>query len=263
MPAATVLRGGGRVTTLEQDPGQDAADGPAAGPERVDELRRALAELTGVLLGSETLEQTLQRVVDLAVRTMTGCTSASVTLVDGDRPCTAVHTDATALAVDAGQYDVGDGPCLDAGRTLRHNRVDLREADERWPAFTARARELGVRSVLAAPLVAGGRGIGSLNLYSSARDGFDALDEAVVDVFTGQASVALANAQLFRAAQQLSLQLTQALGSRALIEQAKGALMVTRGLTEEQAFALLRVRSQRANRKLRDVAAEVLGQARP
>ena len=80
-------------------------------------------------------------------------------------------------------------------------------------------------------------------------------------MFTGQASVALANAQLYRAAQQLSEQLTEALASRAVIEQAKGALMATHGVDEQGAFGMLRERSQRANRKLRDVAADVLRSA--
>lgn len=230
----------------------------AAVPERADDLSVALGELSGLLLDSDSLEGTLQRVVDLAVRTMPGCTGASVTLVDGARPVTAAHTDEVALAVDKAQYDVGDGPCLDAARHRRCNSVDLREAQQDFPAFAERARRYGVRSFLAAPLVAGERGIGSLNLYSTDQDGFDALDEVLIGMFTGQASVALANAQLYRAAQQLSEQLTEALGSRAVIEQAKGAIMVTQGVDEDRAFALLRERSQRTNRKLRDVAGDVL-----
>ena len=230
----------------------------AAVPDRADDLSVALGELSGLLLDSDSLEGTLQRVVDLAVRTMPGCTGASVTLVDGARPVTAVHTDEVALSVDAAQYDVGDGPCLDAARHLRRNRVDLRAAQQDFPEFATRARRYGIRSFLASPLVAGGKGIGSLNLYSTSEDGFDALDEALVGMFTGQASVALANAQLYRAAQQLSEQLSEALSSRAVIERAKGALMATQGVDEEQAFALLRERSQRSNRKLRDVAADVL-----
>lgn len=43
-------------------------------------------------------------------------------------------------------------------------------------------------------------------------------------------------------------------GSRSAIEQAKGALMITYGLDEDEAFALLRWHSQHTNIKLRDIA---------
>ena len=45
--------------------------------------------------------------------------------------------------------------------------------------------------------------------------------------------------------------------SRAAIEQAKGALMITYGLDEDEAFALLRWHSQHTNIKLRDIAAGI------
>jgi hypothetical protein len=48
-----------------------------------------------------------------------------------------------------------------------------------------------------------------------------------------------------------------AVASRAAIEQAKGALMITYGLGEDEAFALLRWHSQHSNIKLRDIAAAI------
>ena len=48
-----------------------------------------------------------------------------------------------------------------------------------------------------------------------------------------------------------------AVGTRAAIEQAKGALMITYGLDEDEAFALLRWHSQHRNIKLRDIAATI------
>ncbi|WP_307796074.1 PAS and ANTAR domain-containing protein [Amycolatopsis sp. 195334CR] len=45
--------------------------------------------------------------------------------------------------------------------------------------------------------------------------------------------------------------------SRAVIEQAKGALMLVYGLTAEHAFAVLKWRSQETNSKLRDLAAKL------
>jgi len=227
--------------------------------ERQDELALAIAELSGVLLADEGLETTLQRVADLAVRTMPGCTAAGVTLVGDDgRPETAASTSEIVLEVDARQYATGDGPCLDALRHRRINSVDAREAMKRWPEFAGSAAQVGMHSFLASPLIAAGEAIGSLNLYSDSPDGFDALDDALVGLFSGQASVALANARLYRTARRLSDQLQEALGSRAVIEQAKGVLMAQHGVRPEVAFDLLRDRSQRENRKLRDVAHEIV-----
>jgi GAF domain-containing protein len=226
-----------------------------------DDLARALVELSAVLVDAEPLPSVLRRVADLAVAVIPGCDGAGVTLVEDGRAATAAHTDDLVLAVDQQQYDAGDGPCLTAVRERSVQSVDLDEAQQRWPGFAARARELGVRSFLAAPLVAGDRAVGSLNLYSRAPHGFDALDDVLVTMFCGQASVALANARLYARAVELNDQLTSALESRAVIERAKGVLIASQGLAEDEAFEQLRTWSQARNTKLRDVAAEVVASA--
>jgi GAF domain-containing protein len=226
--------------------------------EDADDLAAALVELAELLVDEQPLEALLQRVVDLAVAAVPGCAGAGVTLMDGDRPSTAAHSDERVLAVDRQQYEAGDGPCLDAIRHRVLHRVDLDAAQQRWPDFAEPARALGVRSFLAAPLVAGGRAVGSLNLYGTAAHAFDPPDDVLVQLFCGQASVALANARLYSRATALNAQLEQALSSRAVIEQAKGVLMARHGTGPDEAFQQLRSWSQQRNRKLRDVAAEVV-----
>jgi AmiR/NasT family two-component response regulator len=68
----------------------------------------------------------------------------------------------------------------------------------------------------------------------------------------------LTNAQAFAAAQRLAQNLERAIDSRAVIEQAKGIIMSTRRCSPDAAFQLLRTQSQYENRKLRDVAQEVV-----
>lgn len=229
--------------------------------ELAEPLSAALAELAGMLVDSRPLEQLLHDVAELAVATVPGCAHAGVTLLDGERPVTAASTDPVVLAIDQQQYAVGDGPCLDAVRRCTINRVDERDAEQRWPEFTEAAERLGIRSFLAAPLVAHGRGVGALNLYGAEPDAFDALDDALVARFAGQASVALANARLYQQATRLNVQLSEAMASRAVIEQAKGILIAHHGMTPDEAFLELRARSQSANRKLREVAHDVVQDA--
>jgi AmiR/NasT family two-component response regulator len=58
--------------------------------------------------------------------------------------------------------------------------------------------------------------------------------------------------------QQLLDQLDQALASRTVIDQAIGILMGQQHCTADEAFALLRMRSQSAQHKLRDVVAGLI-----
>jgi GAF domain-containing protein len=140
-------------------------------------------------------------------------------------------------------------------------RVVVEEAMEQYPEFGTAARQAGIRSFLAAPLLVRGEGIGALNLYSSEPHGFAALDEAVVVLFAGQAAVAVQNSRLYQSARSLSAQLEAAMASRAVIEQAKGVIMAGQAVDPDTAFDLLRRASQAQNRKLRDIAGEVVAAA--
>lgn len=223
-----------------------------------DELALALVELSELLLDEQPLDGVLQRVAELAAAVVPGCTAAGVTLLQDDRWSTAAHSDPLVLAIDQQQYEAGDGPCLDAVRSRTIHRVDVEQAARTWPDFAARARARGIRSFLAAPLVAGSTAVGSLNLYSTQPAAFEPLDDVLVALFCGQASVALSNSRLYAAALSLNEQLREALGSRAVIEQAKGMIMVRHDVGADDAFELLRTWSQQRNVKLRDVAAEVV-----
>src|SRR3954469_20922359 len=124
-------------------------------------------ELAHLLVSDESLETTLQRVADLAARVIDDCDAAGVTLVDGRGGyVTAAYTAQRTLAVDRGQYDRGEGPCLQAIADRAVVRFDVEEAEDRWPAFVRDARTHAVRSFLAAPLILNDEAIGALNLYS-------------------------------------------------------------------------------------------------
>ncbi len=226
--------------------------------ERSDEVATAISELAGLLVAEESVESTLQRIADLARRTVPDCDAAGVTLRSGSSYLTVAWTDQRTLRVDEAQYARDHGPCLHAMRTGTIVRLGLGAADAEWPDFAAAARAYEVCSFLAAPLTLGGKGIGALNLYSRQASGFDALDDGLVAMFTGQATVALANARVHEEALTISEQLRTAMTSRAVIEQAKGALMARYGMSAEAAFSQLREQSQHRNVKLRDIAAEVV-----
>jgi AmiR/NasT family two-component response regulator len=73
--------------------------------------------------------------------------------------------------------------------------------------------------------------------------------------------VAVANARLVDELSTLVTQLQEAMTTRGVIEQAKGILMARERVDADGAFDILRRASQRANRKLHDLAQEIVERA--
>ncbi len=227
--------------------------------EEPDPLEGAIRTLSRLILAEETLEATLGRVAGLACRTIPGCEMASVTMIRGDRPSTAVQTDPEVEPLDTAQYTGRGGPCVEAHVTRQIIRLDVAtENGIRWPEFTAAARDAGVVSVLAVPLTVGRSAVGALNLFSKTSHGFSDADEETAGLFSEQAAVACANAEVYWRTYSLTEHLREALESRDVIGQAKGILMARRGCTPDTAFEALRKASMRRNKKLRDIADEVV-----
>lgn len=228
-------------------------------PEEAEALEGAIRTLSRLLLSEEPLETTLGRVADLACRTIPGCDMASLTMMQGNRPSTAVQTDPEVQPLDTAQYQGAGGPCLEAYATRQIIRLDVAaEQGVRWPEFAAAARGAGVVSVLAVPLTAGRSPVGALNLFSTTKRGFTDADEETAGLFSEQAAVACANAEVYWRTHSLTENLREALESRDVIGQAKGILMARRGCTPDDAFEALRKVSMRRNVKLKDIAEEVV-----
>lgn len=221
------------------------------------DVSEAFRQLSGLLLEEQTRTSALDQVVHLAVATIPRCDECGISVrTRGGVFTTAGTGDVEAL--DAHQYAADEGPCLDALNHGQSYRLSLRENGSRWPNFVTAMVDSGMEAMLAVPLTVRERTLGALNMYSRTPSPFSAEDFSVAELYAGQAAVALANLETHEVAVELAAQLRRALDSRATIEQAKGILMASRGLTAEQAFETLVAASQRENRKLRDIAVTVV-----
>jgi GAF domain-containing protein len=218
----------------------------------------ALTELGRIKLGETDLDGVLQRVADLARRTLPGAAEVSVTLVRGERAYTAAHTGPTALRLDECQYEQGGGPCLEAAARQATVSVPRAAADTRWTGWPALAAEAGMGSVLSVGLPIVDDVSGALNIYGAGPEAFDDETVALAQTFVGYAAVALANAHRYDTTATLAQHMQAAMASRAVIEQAKGIIMGRRHCTADEAFTILTNVSQRTNRKLREVAADLV-----
>lgn len=223
--------------------------------ESSEALNDSLRALSRFFLGHLTLQQTLQQVLELGQQSVEAADIAGITMLDeSGRPSTTVFTSGESPEIDQAQYEQGAGPCLTAFHEGIVVRIDSMADETRWPAFAKAALDHGVLSTLSTPMSAAGVTIGALNLYARTAHAFTEEAESQACMFAEHAAVPLANAQAYSDAFSLSENLTEAMRSRSIIEQAKGILMSRHQLTAEAAFRQLRERSQRQNRKVRDLA---------
>lgn len=223
-----------------------------------DALVECMSELSGLLLSDATLDATLYRVCELAIRAIPNGEAVGLALIENGRAQTSAATSGVVYDVDSYQYDIGEGPCLSAIRDGTTYEIESMATDARWPRFAEYALARGLVGSLSIPLRVRQDLFGALNLYSSLANPFSDGDREIAAAFASQAAVAVANAQTFAATKRLADQLEEALVSRAVIDQAKGVLMAQRRCSADEAFEILRTASQRHNRKLRDLARDLV-----
>lgn len=209
---------------------------------------RALAELA---VNDDDLVETAEGVVALACETL-DCQHAGLTVFRaGGSFETLAPTGPLVSEADNLQYQLGEGPCVEAAweeETFVSNDLSR---DPRYPNWGPKAAAMGFGSLLAARLSIGGNTIGALNLYATDTREYTADDRDTAVIF---ASHAAATIMTVRERENLK----EAVEGRTLIGQAQGILMERFDLDANRSFAVLRRFSQTQNIKLRQVAEMVI-----
>jgi GAF domain-containing protein len=223
-----------------------------------DDVAASVAELQGLLVGTDSVDGFLREMAVLAAGALGKTLSCGITLQPDGRPLTVASSDGLAAQVDELQYGLDQGPCLSALRTGRVVRIDDLAADARWSGYAVRALAHGVRSSLSLPMAAQGRPVGAFNLYSREPGFFGDTQTRQAERFAENAAGAVAIAARLAAHAVMTEQLRASLASRAAIDQATGIIMAEQRCTAEEAFAILRTASQNRNLKLRQVAEDIV-----
>jgi GAF domain-containing protein len=162
------------------------------GPVRKSKWSESIAgRLLDLLVVTGGLNELLSEVADLAVETIPGCVSASVTVIHQGTPKTVASADPRARAVDEGQYRDGQGPCIEAARSGRPVRVDDiadAEPDLTWPSI---AKEANITATLSMPLVASTNIDAALNLYTDHDGGWPETAYDAAELVANQAANAI------------------------------------------------------------------------
>ena len=162
-------------------------------------------------------------------------------------------TSERAAALHALEAELAEGPAVTVSGSEADAPLVVPDlgTDDRWPRWSAAARDAGVGSVVSVRLTSAGSTLGALTWYSARPDRFDGPAVVAAAAFADLASAAAATAQTV-------VGLRRAVRSRHLIGMAQGVLMQRYAMTEDAAFEVLRRYSSHDNVKLRDVAERVI-----
>jgi transcriptional regulator with GAF, ATPase, and Fis domain len=226
-----------------------------------DELAGVFARMSGILLTEQTVESALRLTTSLAGDTLAGSTGSGVTLMsaEGGR-ITSAATDSTVERLDSIQYEVDEGPCLDAWRDCAVVRSDDLSVEKRWPAWSSRASALGARSVLSVGLCIDDAPLGAIKVYSDTVDTYDEASEDLLHRFAAQAAIFVSNMQTVQAAKNLSGGLRETLMGRDAIAIARGVVMARKALDADSGYRHLMDLSRRARIPIRELAERIISE---
>lgn len=220
------------------------------------QLAQTLGDLAIRMQGQASGADTLRSIVKGATDIVPGARWGGISMIEGRSVNAQVPTDPIVAKLDDLQTELGDGPCLTALRQHRTVLIEDMAAETRWPQFTRKATELGVRSVLSFQLFVESENLGALNLYGDEASAFSEDSIEIGTIVAQHAAVAMFGSSAegqFRAA----------LSTRDIIGQAKGMLMERFGIDAVSAFKLLTGLSQETNTPLRDIAQQVVDHPGP
>ncbi|WP_328999282.1 GAF and ANTAR domain-containing protein [Kribbella sp. NBC_00709] len=222
-------------------------------------VREVFIELSDTLVDDFDIIEFLDR---LAARCseLLGVSACGILLADHHGALNLVAASSEqARLVELSQLQNLEGPCMDSFSTGRPVQVaDLRDARTRWPRFSAAAIETGYLSVQALPMRLRDTVLGAVNLFSRSTGQLDADTIRLGQALADAATIGIVHQRALARQEVVTEQLQTALNSRILIEQAKGFLSHSLDIDVDEAFNILRTYARANNRRLTDVANEVV-----
>ena len=222
-------------------------------------LARTLVELADTLVADFDVVDLLTVLTDGCVDVLdVGAAGLMLAAPEGDLRVMASSSEAMRV-LELFELQSQEGPCLDCYRTGQPVvNQDLATVNGRWPRFAAEALAAGFHSVHALPMRLRGTVIGALNLFHIEPGEMRQADVAAAQAMADVATIGVLQHRAALETQVLNEQLNHALNSRIVIEQAKGIIAERKGLNMEQAFSTLRNHARSHNRRLVDVARDII-----
>lgn len=162
---------------------------------REDQLSDVLSEFARTMVTDFPIQRILDRLVERIVEILP-ITGAGVTLISpGADPRYVAASDESALSFEKLQSELDEGPCLLAYTSGEAVAAADLTKETRFPRFTSRALEAGLRAVFTFPLRSGTERLGALDLYRDEPGPLDQETMAAAQTLADVACAYLLNAQ--------------------------------------------------------------------
>ena len=168
-------------------------------------------------------------------------------------------TSETNRLMEVLQLDAEAGPCMTTFTTGRPVASrDITDAPAAWAAFSTGALALGVRSAYAVPLRLRATVIGTLSLFGRTAGALSAPDLRIARAMADVATIGILHERTLREHEVVQAQLQRAIGSREVIEQAKGVVSHVRSVSIEDAFGIIRAHAVATGERLSVIAQAIV-----
>lgn len=228
------------------------------------DLLQGILDLQSVLVGAGNASDFLSGLTKLAAASISEASGdeieCAITVKVRRRPLTAAGSSPRAVQIDRFEQAIGDGPCIAALREMSPVIIDDGSTDLRWPALTKKFAEIGVHSSLGIPMEISEDASAALNFFASMPGAFtpDVFNKAVG--FAAAARNILHLSVRIDSAHHRAEDLESAMQSRTAIDLACGVIMAQNRCSQAEAMEILTKVSSNRNRKLRDIATELIEQ---
>ncbi|MFV2115847.1 GAF and ANTAR domain-containing protein [Micromonospora sp. LOL_025] len=223
--------------------------------ERLGVLETAamLRELTAALIALDDFDEALDALVRTARAAVVGVSWCGFTALRAGEPAGVAASDARLASLDDLRHGP-DSPAMDAIRRREMTLSDRLDREERWPAWTPRARELGVHGVISAPVDVDDQVIGAINLYAGAADLLTPGHQLTAMLLAEHAGLLLAAVRDRARKAAEAGELDPSVLGDGVIGQAIGVIMTQRGCAAGEALDVLRSAASSLDIPLREVA---------
>lgn len=213
-----------------------------------------LSQVSATVSSNRLIDDVLQLIVTMTAQMM-GSTICSIMLLDESSNELRIGATQSLSEQYRRKPNVKVGQSI-SGRAVQERRPIIVADVTREQDFMYRdlAQREGLCSLLCVPMMVRERAIGVINSYTSKPHVFTTEDVKLLQAIGNQAAIAIDHTTLL----EKSFEMQEALQVRKLLERAKGYLMRSKKLSEEEAFKLIQRQSMDLRKSMREIAEAIL-----